>query len=497
MTGIDLCEASPVVRKLTDEQEAILRQQPDQNVIVEAAAGAGKTSTLVEYANKYRGHKGLYIVFSADAAKEANNRLPPHVRARTAHSYAHRALGVSRFSDRLRQRLRRNDIRLAGIDLKSDYLPPDRLMRAILNGLTNFCNDAGTQLLPRHCGLEKAPAMVQSRSLPQIAAVVKRFLDYENSGLPFTHDMYLKKLEMHGTIGDVADYLLLDEAQDLNPVLISLVQKSKKPAIIVGDPKQSIYAFRGAVNAFDSFDGPRFPLSQSWRYGPEVAAIANYIFSFSEKPMAHPVRGHPDRETKIEVYGGQVPARAFVLARTNARLFEGLVKVQVPFFVAGGFDTLAKQLLSAWALSQNDQFNVTDSYVRSFAQWEDLCDEAEEDDPDAKRLVRMVAEYGSQIPAIIERLRSLQRPHPQDAHILLSTAHKAKGLEADTVVICDDFETPAEMYAKLTDEQIGRVAFEQELNLLYVALSRPRYRLILPASLYGAAMTALAAHLKN
>lgn len=74
---------------------------------------------------------------------------------------------------------------------------------------------------------------------------------------------------------------------------------------------------------------------------------------------------------------------------------------------------------------------------------------------------------------------------------MLSTAHKAKGLEADTVVMCDDFETPAEIRAKLIDEKIDPLSYEQEINLLYVACSRPRYRLLLPAPLYEMAQEAL------
>lgn len=839
MSGIDIANgALPPGRILSEEQQAIIDQPPNQNIVVDAAAGSGKTTTLVDYANRWRDQRGLYLAFNRDIADSAQSRFPPWVRAQTMHSYAYKALNVSRFKDRLKGRINRQMIRQAGIDLASEYLTPDRMIRCIMQALVNFCIDGGTELKPEHCGLDKSPPGTQAAVLPRIAAVVKRFLDYETSGLPFTHDMYLKRLEMGGTIGELADYIMIDEAQDSNGVTLSLAKKSGKPIIFIGDPKQclapgqmvltpnglvavediregdlvisadgrgrtkirrvtavhtsqarnglvkvitkggkeivstpdhthfagfqrnsgqagwnvylmyrsdrgyrigmsctydsrgrehngwkarsghehadhtfvlatgleredaavmeqvlslrygiptivfkdrgqsafgeayldkvfkavdtranaarlladmgidgrrphhipksmgrdrrnfsicmcgdhgmhryaisgsnpedaaalnalgiktrsakngngwriesstrhlgaiydmydrirevmdvnlieaaqladgasvplmpasnclpgmeicvrdnqsgeivkdeiaaveripyegpvydidvefshnliandvvthnSIYAFRGAINAMENVDGPRFPLSMSWRFGPQIADLCNHILSFSDHPPKTPIRGRPDRETKIEAYTGRAPARSFILSRTNARLFEGLIAIPpgTPFYIAGGFDVLANQLLSAYALSRNEQWKVTDPYVRGFSYWEDMVEESIEDDPDAKKLVKIVKEYGDQIPGIIDRLRAFQRPHHQDAQVLLSTAHKAKGLEADSVVVLDDFPTPKELQARLLDDKLTQIDYEQEINLLYVAVSRAKHRLLLASSLY-------------
>lgn len=487
MSGIDITTAGKVAERApSEEQQAIINQPPDRTIVVEAAAGSGKTTTLVDYANRWRNKRGLYLAFNRDIADHAQHRFPPWVRAQTTHSYAYKKLGVSRYSDRLTGRIRRQHIRQAGIDLHSEYLTPDRMMRCILSALTNFCIDGGPELKVEHCGLDKSPPVTQNAMLPRIAAVVKMFLDYENSGLPFTHDMYLKRLELSGGIGELADYIMIDEAQDSNGVTLSLAQKSGKPVIFIGDTKQSIYAFRGAVNAMSLVEGPRFPLSMSWRFGEDAARLCNHILSYSDEQLSVPIRGRPDRETKIELYQGKAPARSFILSRTNARLFEGLIAIPpaTTFFVAGGFDVLAKQLLSAYALSRGEQHKVTDAYVRGFSHWEDMVEEASEDDPDAKKLVKIVKEYGDQIPGIIERLRVNQRPHHQDAQILLSTAHKAKGLEADSVIVLDDFPTIKELQARLLEGKLPQIDYEQELNLLYVAVSRAKHRLLLAAPLY-------------
>lgn len=487
MSAIDITGpvADNAQRKLTEEQVAIIDQPPTRTIIVDAGAGTGKTSTLTAYARRWNAHRGLYLAFNREIADHAQSRFPPWVKAQTVHSMAYQALGVSKHKSRI-GRLRRQTILQAGIDIHSDYLSPDRMIRSILDGISNFCSDAGPELLPRHCGLEKAPAMVQQQAMPRIAEVVKRFINYETSGLPFTHDIYLKNFELFGSISPTYDYVMIDEAQDSNGVTLSIAKKSGKPILLIGDARQSIYAFRGAMNAMSAIEAPRYPLTMSWRFGPEVADLANHILSQADDRPTFRLRGRPDRRTDIERYSGKAPTRSFLLSRTNGRLLEGLAAIppNATFHVAGGFDTLAGQMLSALALSKNEQSKVIDSYVRSFSHWEELKDEAGHDDPDARKLVKIVADYGDQIPAMIERLRSQHRVHHQDAQILLSTAHRAKGLEADCVVILDDFPTPRELRARLLDDKMSEQDYEQELNLLYVACTRARYRLLLSGPLY-------------
>lgn len=487
MPGIDIRNLGGVNEiVLSEEQKAIIEQPPEETIVVDAAAGSGKTKTLVDYANRHKNKRGLYLAFNKDIAVHAQSRFPPWVTAKTTHSYAYQALGVSKYKDRLKGRIRRQDIRSAGIDLHNQYLFPDRMIKCILTGLTNFCIDGGTDFKPVHCGLEASSDEIKKAMLPQIGSIVKKFMDYETSGLPFTHDMYLKRFEMVGNIGAGFDYVMIDEAQDSNGVTLSLAQNAGIPVIYIGDPKQSIYAFRGAINAMSLVEGKRFTLSISWRFGQKLADLCNYILSYSSEPLAAQIKGRPDRDTTIEPYVGKAPAKSFILSRTNARLFEGLIAIpaNTTFYVAGGFDVLANQLLSAYALSRGEQHKVTDPLVRVFNYWEDMVEEAQDDDPDAKKLVKIIKEYGDQIPGIIDRLRLQQRQHHHDAQILLSTAHKAKGLEADNVIVLDDFQTIKELQARLAEDKMSEIDFEQELNLLYVAVSRAKYKLHLALPLY-------------
>lgn len=487
--NMDMSQPIRVEKKvmvLTDEQEAILAHEPTSTLVVEAGAGTGKTSTLIEYSKKWRQYRGLYIAFNKAIADEAQRRFPPHIRATTAHAYAFKALNVGNHSKRLVGKIRRQHIREAGINCYNSYMSEDRLMKAIISGLENFTNDAGKALLPHHCGLEHSPKIVQDKVMPVIAQAIQKFLNYDKSSLPFTHDCYLKRLEMYGQMGAEFDYIMVDEAQDLSPVLLSLVERSGKPIIAVGDPKQSIYAFRKAIDAMTKIEGPRLPLSQSWRFGAPVDALANHILTYPRVKPTWPIRGRPGHTTKIELYSGKSPPRSFILSRTNARLFQGLVGIDVPFHVAGGFETIASQLLSALALSQDRRRDVKDSLIQQFATWEAMVEEGESDDMEIKRLVKIVTDYGNEIPIIIERLRKKHCPKAADATIVLSTAHKAKGLEADTVIILDDFPTPAELQARRIEQKISAVDYDQEFHLAYVAVTRAMDRLLLSANLWDA-----------
>ncbi len=96
-------------------------------------------------------------------------------------------------------------------------------------------------------------------------------------GLPLSHDGYLKLWALSGPRAET-DYILVDEAQDINPVLLGVLRQVQCPVVYVGDPYQQIYEWRGAVNAMEAISSPhRVLLSRSFRFGPEIAAAATRV----------------------------------------------------------------------------------------------------------------------------------------------------------------------------------------------------------------------------
>ena len=80
------------------------------------------------------------------------------------------------------------------------------------------------------------------------------------------HDHYLKYWSLSNPVIN-ADFILFDEAQDADPIMLSVLNNQNAQVIYVGDRHQQIYAFRGAVNAMQSLEIAETRLSQSFRFG--------------------------------------------------------------------------------------------------------------------------------------------------------------------------------------------------------------------------------------
>jgi len=116
----------------------------------------------------------------------------------------------------------------------------------------------------------------------------------------FEHDHYLKMWALRDPV-IAADFLLLDEAQDTNPVVeqVFTAQRDHAQLVLVGDSAQAIYGWRGARDVMTGFDGRRLSLSRSFRFGPPLAAEANrwltIIARTVPRPCCVPCTGSPPR----------------------------------------------------------------------------------------------------------------------------------------------------------------------------------------------------------
>jgi superfamily I DNA/RNA helicase len=457
--------------KPTAEQQAILEHAPTTSIKVAAGAGCGKTSTLAAYGQRWQ-KRGLYLAFNKSIADEARRKFPANIETRTAHSFAYGALDIRRRGN-LIPRFRMEHLRdYDDLIVAVPGMTGGQVRASILRTLDNFLIDAGTKIKVEHCPLEDIRQRNAVRKMVQ--GIARRLLRFDEHDRPITHDTYLKTFELRHRIEGDLDYLLLDEAQDLNPVLISIAQKSGLPMVIVGDAYQSIYRFRGAVNAMAQFEVEEFPLTQSWRFGSQVAQLANRILRHHSTPPPRPLRGNPGQDSKVLRYAGRVPLGpgTAILARTNARLFESLAGLDRPFHLVGGIDALRGQLSSAYALRHHQFQKVTDDSVGRFTSWKAFEAAADKGDSDARRLRDIVDRYGSDLPGLLDKLGKLHQDREADAQIIVSTAHKAKGREFDTVVVLDDFELPSTQVRRRQANPAMTGEADQMINLLYVACTR-------------------------
>ena len=103
-------------------------------------------------------------------------------------------------------------------------------------------------------------------------------------------------------------------------------------------------------------------------------------------------------------------------------------------------------------------------------------------DMEMKSKMLIVETIGTKLPEYVEIIQEQSKygMHDPRVDMVFSTVHKFKGLEMDTVRLLDDFNYTGIPYVRPTP---GRILVD-ELNLLYVALTRAKKMLVINDALF-------------
>ena len=462
----------------TDEQQQVIdafRSADRPTIVVQAGAGCGKSSTLKMAAQTQPNRKGLYVAYNKALAVEARGDFPAAVDCRTAHSLAFGPVG-RHYRDRLDgPRVPAKQVaEILGfnspVQVAGELAPltPTTLARLTLELVNRFLNSAdqepGVTHGPRVDGYSRADNRALADYLVPYARKAWDDLQLQHGGrLKFTHDVYLKLYQLSRPRIPV-DYVLLDEAQDLSPVMASLFHfQDHAQRIMVGDSAQAIYGFRGAIDAMAKFVADRrLTLSQSFRFGPAVADEANKWLDLLDAPLR--LKGFPPAGSIV----GPVALPDAILCRSNAGAIAQVMHASAagrrPALV-GGSDEIRR--LAEAAQDLLDGRPTSHPELVAFKDWDQVREHAAQDDAagNLQVLVKLIDEHGpDQILRVVGSLVDEQR-----ADVVVSTAHKAKGREWNDVRIAGDFREPridpVTRQAKLVKD---------ELMLAYVAVTRAR-----------------------
>ena len=292
--------------------------------------------------------------------------------------------------------------------------------------------------------------------------------------------------------GDRAS-VVVHNCQDLSDIFISILDKQKARIIAVGDSSQQIYTFAGAQNALVKLNNDEarvLNLTNSFRVGHQISKIVTAVyrrFGFKNFNMV----GVNENQTvvpELDLY-----EKHAIICRTRAKLFESAMKAvdqgrKIHFI--GGFKSydFQKVLNAFYFWSRGDKPNpMYDSTFVPFKSWRDVDELLEQQknnprlkvDTELKFLSGMIKTYNVKIPLYHKQIKESE-VEEYEADIILTTAHKSKGLEFECGMYLQDDFIPLQdalegLYkAEPKDREYYLESIKEELNIWYVAFTRAK-----------------------
>ena len=132
---------------------------------------------------------------------------------------------------------------------------------------------------------------------------------------------------------------------------------------------------------------------------------------------------------------------------------------------------------------------IRDNLIKGMKNIEELEDYIEKtEDVQLGMMVEIVKEYENEIPEIIKTIKAkhVENDQKEKAEMIFSTVHRCKGMEYDTVFLVNDFITKEKIEKMSLDKYSATydmAKLNEEINLLYVAVTRARNTLHIPEKL--------------
>lgn len=488
---------------LTDEQKEII--STDSDIKVNAVAGSGKTTTLIEYAKtRDSSKKLLYIAFNSSVKRSAKEKFDSfglsNIRVETAHSLAFDRI-VKRSNFKIDRGYKTNQIKDI-LSLKPDT--PDKNAPFVLaNHIKKFaqyyCNSNKDKVQDLDYLLTITDPVAKSfveSFYPEIEYGTRLLLAKMNrSEISITHDFYLKLFQLQNP-QLYYDYILFDEGQDASPAMLDVFLKQKAKKIIVGDTHQQIYGWRYAINSLQKVKGfGEYPLNTSFRLDNEISDLAMKILRWKEH--------FTDLKNNVIIGAGrrsEIKTKA-VLARTNLKLLVKAIDLVTSFssgvkkiYFEGNINSYTYATEGASIYDVLNLYNgklhlIRDEMIKGMKHIDELKEYAEKsEETEIQMLVDIVEEYGNELPSLIKSLKDKHVSDEQrdEADVIFSTVHRCKGLEYDEVTLEKDFineDTILKLIKKDGADSLDKDSLAEEVNLLYVAVTRTRSKLKLPEEL--------------
>lgn len=457
-----------------------------QNGVLVAVAGSGKTTTLLHAATTCvpQDARVLEVAFNTDIANVMRNKLggmPGHT-VNTYHQYGLSGIRRAGIQFRIDNEGKKVDnILRAFLDRwnwKHIYPVIKRMVGLVKNNLIDDLSDQSLFDLADEYSLE---VMDDSDVIFNAVRRVIRESRDMTSLIDFDDMIWLPyALGLQSSL-PTFDMVYVDEVQDTNQAQSWLISQSLgKDGVIVGvgDPAQSIYVFRGAASdAMDkftaTFNAVTMPLSITYRCSQAVVEYVNMRFpEINFKAYEKALPGNVERLPldKVEFGIGDM-----VLCRNNAPLVPvafNLIGKGIPAKIRGR--DIGSNLISLVNRMQADEMGDLMERLNDYRASE-VYKLTRADKPGAaanvEDKVNTIVAVADKCTSVDELKSKLNDLFTKDVTpVVLSTVHKAKGLEASNVFIINP---------ELLESGRSRnpVDLQQERNIHYVAATRAKDKL--------------------
>jgi len=490
---------------LTEQQQAFVDavKNSRDNLALDARAGTGKTATLLEAVSQASEDRVLALAFNKSIADELRKKLPNKCKVQTfnglGHTVWHKQIGRKPV-------VNQNKLYELTKEALEDFPECRRQMGNIMR-VVGAAKSMG--IVPQNAPGSPKPFTsretleeladdedLHSAHLPVIETILLKSIQAAWEGnIDFADQIYMPSIYRGPFPRGQYDLLVVDEAQDLNPLQHLMVSKSMSKScrlIAAGDLYQAIYGFRGALaesleQFIKDFNMQVFPITQTFRCPHAVVQDVSehgHVLDFEAREDNE--QGEVSYLPVGEWKPSMLEPRSVVLCRTNAPLFQLAMQRLVhghPSVVHGR--DLHKNLQRVLKDNWSDNINRLKTNLENWsakkieeARLKGNTNKESKVRDQYECLANIVAgsESSEQVWNTLDSLFS----HGKGKVVEFATIHKVKGLEWQTVYLLSP-ETDSKMANNsMIPHPMAKKAWEikQEYNLEYVAQTRALKNLV-------------------
>lgn len=430
-------------------------------MLVEACAGSGKTFMARQYIDHLQPKSGIYTAFNKAIVEEGVQRFKgTAMSCKTFHALAY---GYVRPKQKIES--------LSYLTIKEPLNYGEK--RYIINAIESFFVSASTDMyefFEKHFYNHEQSEMMINMAAKYVDLMVQEQISP-------TFNYMLKFLHLALASGDTeinVDLVILDEINDVTAVSLEIFKLINAPKKIgLGETHQAIYKFLNLVNGFEELadEAVSMRFTQSYRCSEQIALRIqkamrcvldpNFTFVGTDEPVKngkHLYCTNTNSAIVDNIYKRLKEGKGFKLLRNISEIFAPALAV-----MTASQGKKPYQQKYAYLVDTFEEFKDQSKHKTYFAYLQAVVNDEEINN--AVNLLLNFKNKGVSLFTIYQQAKEAE----VDETYTISTVYTSKGLEYETVYICEDLN---EFFMKAVGGTGDEEADITAMRCYYVACSR-------------------------